>query len=124
MNCAHTKVHGFPRTKRRCHLERGRAPARTHGRGKLESKDLGFAFLMSGYLLRFFLFIFLSAAGVADEGNWLFNAPPVAQIKAKYGFALTPEWLDPIRLPAVRFANGGAAALLFSYGFTMTYHHL
>src|SRR5438067_747939 len=124
MNCAHTKVNAFHRTKRSCHPERGNAPARTHVRGKPELKDLVFAFLMTGYLLRFFLFIFLSAAGVADEGNWLFNAPPVAQIKAKYGFALTPEWLDHIRLAAVRFDNGGSGAFVSSDGLTITNHHL
>ncbi|HTC79077.1 MAG TPA: S46 family peptidase, partial [Terriglobales bacterium] len=79
---------------------------------------------MTGYLLRFFLFISLSAAGVADEGNWLFNAPPLAQIKAKYGFALTPEWLDHIRLAAVRFDNGGSGAFVSSDGLTITNHHL
>src|SRR5438874_1557060 len=76
-------------------------------------------------LLWLFLLIFFScAACVADEGNWLFNAPPLAQIKAKYGFALTPEWLDHIRLAAVRFDNGGSGAFVSSDGLTITNHHL
>src|SRR5438874_1558136 len=75
-------------------------------------------------LLRLFLPIFFCAACVADEGNWLFNAPPLAQIKAKYGFALTPEWLDHIRLAAVRFDNGGSGAFVSSDGLTITNHHL
>src|SRR5207245_8274649 len=98
MNCAHTKVNAFHRTKRSCHPERGRAPARTHERGKPESKDLGFACVAGNSALRFLLLVLFCAAGVADEGNWLFNAPPVAQIKAKYGSLLTPECIVSPRL--------------------------
>ena len=42
---------------------------------------------------------------------WLFNFPPTAQIKAKYGFELTQAWLDHTRLSSVRFNNGGSGLL-------------
>ena len=44
------------------------------------------------------VFLVLSLAGVAaaDEGMWLFNFPPTAQIKAKYGFELTKPWLQHV----------------------------
>ena len=75
-------------------------------------------------LLRLFLPIFFCAASVADEGNWLFNAPPLAQIKTKHGFALTAEWLDHLRLASVRFTNGGSGAFVSADGLTITNHHL
>src|SRR5690349_18383151 len=45
-------------------------------------------------LFRICLFLFFLASAVhAEEGMWLFNAPPTAQIKNKYGYELTPAWL-------------------------------
>jgi Peptidase S46. len=56
-----------------------------------------------------FAFIFSSLA-IADEGMWLYNAPPKDKIKSKYGFELTQEWLDHVRLSSVRFNNGGSGS--------------
>ena len=49
----------------------------------------------------------VGTAARADEGMWLYSAPPRAQIKAKYGFDLTDAWLNHVRLPSVRFNTGG-----------------
>ena len=49
-----------------------------------------------------------STLAPADEGMWLYNAPPKDKIKAKYGFELTQQWLDHVRLSSVRFNNGGS----------------
>jgi hypothetical protein len=67
-----------------------------------------------------------SVAGVAmaDEGMWLFNLPPTAQVKAKYGFQLTPQWLNHVRLSSVRFNNGGSGSFVSPDGLTMTNHHV
>ncbi len=72
---------------------------------------LGFAFLYS-------------TLARADEGMWLYNAPPKAQIKAKYGFELTQEWLDHVRLSSVRFNNGGSGSFVSADGLTFTNHHV
>jgi hypothetical protein len=60
----------------------------------------------------------------ADEGMWLYNAPPKDRIKAKYGFELTPQWLDHVRLSSVRFNNGGSGSFVSADGLTFTNHHV
>jgi hypothetical protein len=61
---------------------------------------------------------------LADEGMWLYNAAPRDQIKAKYGFELTQEWLDHVRLSSVRFNNGGSGSFASPDGLTFTNHHV
>ena len=70
-----------------------------------------------------FAFIF-STLATADEGMWLYNAPPTAKIKAKYGFELTQQWLDHVRLSSVRFNNGGSGSFVSPDGLTFTNHHV
>jgi len=70
-----------------------------------------------------FAFIF-STLATADEGMWLYNAPPKDRIKAKYGFELTQEWLDHVRLSSVRFNNGGSGSFVSADGLTFTNHHV
>lgn len=60
----------------------------------------------------------------ADEGMWLYNAPPKEKIKAKYGFELTQQWLDHVRLGSVRFNNGGSGSFVSPDGLTFTNHHV
>ncbi len=60
----------------------------------------------------------------ADEGMWLYNAPPKDKIKAKYGFELTQQWLDHVRLGSVRFNNGGSGSFVSPDGLTFTNHHV
>jgi len=69
------------------------------------------------------VFLFATLAP-ADEGMWLYNAPPKDQIKAKYGFQITQEWLDHIRLSSVRFNNGGSGSFVSADGLTFTNHHV
>src|SRR4051812_5661302 len=63
-------------------------------------------------LVRTALFSFglFSAAARADEGMWLYSAPPRAQVKAKYGFDLTDPWLEHIMKSSVRFNSGGSGS--------------
>jgi Peptidase S46 len=70
------------------------------------------------------LSFFLSTAASADEGMWLFNEAPKDKIKAKYGFELTQQWLDHVRLSSVRFNNGGSGSFVSADGLTFTNHHV
>jgi Peptidase S46 len=80
--------------------------------------------------MRRFLLILLACAffssnlALADEGMWLYNAPPKDKIKAKYGFQLTQQWLDHVRLSSVRFNNGGSGSFVSPDGLTFTNHHV
>ncbi|HEY3972168.1 MAG TPA: S46 family peptidase [Candidatus Sulfotelmatobacter sp.] len=65
-----------------------------------------------------------STLATADEGMWLYNAPPKDKIKAKYGFQLTQQWLDHVRLSSVRFNNGGSGSFVSPDGLTFTNHHV
>jgi hypothetical protein len=66
----------------------------------------------------------MSKLALADEGMWLYNAPPKDKIKAKYGFELTQAWLDHVRLSSVRFNNGGSGSFVSPDGLTFTNHHV
>jgi hypothetical protein len=66
----------------------------------------------------------ISTLATADEGMWLYNAAPKDKIKAKYGFELTQEWLDHVRLSSVRFNNGGSGSFVSADGLTFTNHHV
>ncbi len=59
----------------------------------------------------------------ADEGMWTFNNFPSGKVKAKYGFAPSSEWLDHVRLSAVRLAEGCSASLVSAHGLVLTNNH-
>jgi len=70
-----------------------------------------------------FTFVF-STLATADEGMWLYNAPPKDRVKATYSFELTEPWLDHVRLSSVRFNNGGSGSFVSADGLTFTNHHV
>jgi hypothetical protein len=70
------------------------------------------------------LSFFFSTVASADEGMWLYNEAPKEKIKAKYGFELTQQWLDHVRLSSVRFNNGGSGSFVSADGLTFTNHHV
>ncbi|MDP9266786.1 MAG: S46 family peptidase [Acidobacteriota bacterium] len=72
----------------------------------------------------FCLVALFAAYAPADEGMWLFNVPPKAKIKKKYGFTLTQPWLDHLRLSSVRFNNGGSGSFVSADGLAFTNHHV
>src|SRR2546428_10942499 len=60
----------------------------------------------------------------ADEGMWPFNNVPRAEIKKKYGFEVTDEWLKKVQLASVRFNNGGSGSFVSPKGPVLTNYHI
>ena len=70
------------------------------------------------------LFAFGATIAVADEGMWTFDNPPIKQLKEKYNFTPTQQWLDHIRLSSVRFNDGGSGSFVSPNGLVITNHHV
>ena len=68
--------------------------------------------------------IVLFGLSLADEGMWTFDNPPKKQLKEKYGFEITDQWLDHVRLASVRFNDGGSGSFISANGLVMTNHHV
>src|SRR5580765_2762847 len=60
----------------------------------------------------------------ADEGMWAFNNIPRAEIKKKYGFDVTDEWLKKVQLSSVRFNSGGSGSFVSPDGLVLTNYHI
>src|ERR1041384_1769656 len=60
----------------------------------------------------------------ADEGMWAFNNLPRAEIKKKYGFDVTDEWMEKVQSGSVRFNSGGSGSFVSADGLVMTNHHI
>jgi hypothetical protein len=66
----------------------------------------------------------LSPLAQADEGMWLFSAPPTKLLKSKYNFDVTPKWLEHVQKSSVRFNSGGSGSFVSADGLVMTNHHV
>src|SRR6195256_126149 len=74
-----------------------------------------------------FALIFTAAASssaLADEGMWLFNNPPLKQLKEKSQFEPTPRWLEHLQKSSVRFNSGGSGSFVSATGLCITNHHV
>src|SRR6266571_2479019 len=65
-----------------------------------------------------------SFTALADEGMWPFNNVPRAEIKKKYGFDVTDDWLRKVQLTSVRFNNGGSGSFVSPNGLVLTNYHI
>jgi len=59
----------------------------------------------------------------SDEGMWLLNDFPSDRLARLHGFRPTQEWLDHVRLSAVRLAGGCSGSFVSPNGLVMTNHH-
>jgi hypothetical protein len=65
-----------------------------------------------------------ATAAIADEGMWLFSSPPLKQLKEKYDFEPTPQWLEHLQKASVRFNSGGSGSFVSATGLCITNHHV
>ena len=76
------------------------------------------------YTTLFSLLILFTTTLRADEGMWLFDVPPKQQVKEKYNFDLTDDWLEHVQKSSMRFGRGGSGSFVSSNGLIMTNHHV
>jgi hypothetical protein len=60
----------------------------------------------------------------SEEGMWTFDNLPLKDLKSKYGFEPTKEWLEHLRLSSVRMNVGGSGSFVSSKGLVLTNHHV
>src|SRR5215213_7988240 len=64
------------------------------------------------------------SATKADEGMWLFNAPPRKILKERYNFDATDGWLEHVQKSSVRFNSGGSGSFISANGLILSNHHV
>lgn len=65
-----------------------------------------------------------AAPARADEGMWTYDNPPLALLKARYGFEPSAEWLEHLRLSSVRLDDGGSGSFVSADGLVLTNFHV
>src|SRR2546430_16469297 len=72
--------------------------------------------VLCALILALFSLQTLNFTALADEGMWTFNNVPRAEIKKKYGFDVTDEWLKKVQMASGRFNSGGAGSFVSATG--------
>src|SRR6266496_2525480 len=72
----------------------------------------------------FTMLVATTISAQADEGMWLFNNPPLRQLKENYQFEPTPQWLEHLQKASVRFNSGGSGSFVSADGLCITNHHV
>src|SRR5437016_7604309 len=80
--------------------------------------------LLCALILALFSLQTFNFTALADEGMWTFNNVPRAEIKKKYGFDVTDEWLKKAQLASVRFNNGGSGSFVSPNGLVLTNYNI
>ena len=75
-------------------------------------------------LLALFTLQTVPVTAAVDEGMWTFNNVPKPDIKRKYGFNVTDDWLRKVQLASVRFNNGGSGSFVSANGLVLTNYHI
>jgi hypothetical protein len=71
-----------------------------------------------------FAVLTILAQARGDEGMWTFDHLPTRQLRERYGFEPSVEWVARTRAAAVRFSSGGSGAFVSPEGLIMTNHHI
>src|SRR5689334_23218944 len=79
-----------------------------------------FSFVISSVLA----LAYTASMASADEGMWTFDNLPAKQLKEKYNFVASKEWLQHLQLASVRLADGGSGSFVSPDGLLLTNHHV
>lgn len=60
----------------------------------------------------------------ADEGMWLYTAPPLNLLEQHHHFTPTPAWLDHLEKSSVKFGGGASASFVSEDGLLLSNHHV
>src|SRR5258706_7666048 len=80
--------------------------------------------VLCAVILALFSLQTLNFTALADEGMGTLNNFPRAEIKKKYGFDVTDEWLKKVQMASVRFNSGGSGSFVSANGLVLTNYHI